>query len=209
MKAGRYDEALRLAEQAHLEGNPKNPFWLTRQAAACARAGRYQKSLKAAEEAIALDPFNPYCMFVLAEALKGLNRFEDALEYYETIGDDPKLALSARRGILYCLSNLKRWEAMGQCLAQWELPPATELRYKVKALSGQKRVAEAIEACGRWLAIKPDNRQALWELAEPILPIRPKPHWCNRPKKRSKSCERVPIMPPRTSFMPVPFPTRR
>jgi len=166
MKAARYDEALRLAEQAHLEGNPKNPFWLTRQAAACARAGRYQKSLKAAEEAFGLDSFNPYCILGLAEALKGLNRFEDALEYYETIGDDPKLTLSARQGILYCLSNLKRWEAMDQCLAQWELPQATELRYKVKALSGQKRVEEAIEACGRWLAIKPDNRQALWELTE-------------------------------------------
>lgn len=165
MQAGRYDEAAQMAEQAYLEDNPQNPFWLTRQAAAYSRGGRYQKALKPAETAHSLKPFNSYCILVLAEALKGLNRIKEALDLYEAIADDSKLALNARSGILFCLAEMKHWEEIHQHIAQWELPPVTALRWKVKALSGQKRIDEAIVACGRWLELKPDNRQALWELS--------------------------------------------
>ncbi len=51
--------AARFAEQVHLESNPGNPFWLTRQAAALTRAGEYVQVLTVSEQALALAPANP------------------------------------------------------------------------------------------------------------------------------------------------------
>jgi len=55
---------------------------------------------------------------------------------------------------------------MLQLLGQWEMPSAASLQWKVKALTGQDRLQEAIEACRQWLEIEPDNRQGMWALTE-------------------------------------------
>jgi len=39
-------------------------------------------------------------------------------------------------------------------------------KWKVKALAGQDRLNEAIDACHRWLEIQPDNRRGMWALTE-------------------------------------------
>ena len=64
-----FGEAARFAEQAHLDGNPENPFWLTRQAAALTRAGEFGRALTISEQALALASANPYAVLCMAEAL--------------------------------------------------------------------------------------------------------------------------------------------
>ncbi|MBL7180260.1 MAG: tetratricopeptide repeat protein [Pseudomonadota bacterium] len=166
LKKGRHIEAANLAEMEYLQGNRNNPFWLTRQAAALSRAGRYEQAYSVAEQALALQPANPYGLLAKAEALSGLGRIEEALSYYQEIIDDAKLSLVAQKGMLYGLSELKQWERILQLLAQWQMPPATCWPYKVKALIGFHRLDEAMEACYRWLELQPDNRQGLWALTE-------------------------------------------
>lgn len=164
IKKGQYIKAVHLAEMAYLEGNRNNPFWLTRQAAALSRAGKYDQGYGIAKQALALKPSDPYSILAVAEALSGLKRMDEALQYYEEIAQDPKLSLYAQRGMLYCLSDLKQWDRMLQLLGPWEMPPAASLQWKVKALTGQDRLQEAIEACRQWLEIEPDNRQGMWAL---------------------------------------------
>lgn len=155
LKKGQYIEAVHLAERAYLKGNRNNSFWLTRQAAALSRAGKYDQGYGIAKQALALKPSNPYSILAVAEALSGLNRMDEALRHYEEIAPDPKLSLYARRGMLYCLSELKQWGRMLQLLGQWEMPPAASLQWKVKALTGQDRLQEAIEVCRQWLEREP------------------------------------------------------
>lgn len=166
LKKGRYLEAARLAELQYLQGNRNNPFWLTRHAAALSRAGKYDQAYSIAQQALALQPSNLYGLLAVAEALSGLNRIEEALSYYQEIVGDSKLSLIAQKGMLYCLSELKQWDRMLELLAQWEMPPAARLQWQVKALDGQDRLDEALDACLRWLEIDPDNRQGLWSLVE-------------------------------------------
>jgi tetratricopeptide (TPR) repeat protein len=71
MAAGRYLEAAGVAEQAYLGDNPNNPFWLTRQAGALTRAGQTERALQAADQALALQPSNPYAVLAKAAGLLG------------------------------------------------------------------------------------------------------------------------------------------
>lgn len=166
LKNGRFLEASRLAEFQYHQGNPNNPFWLTRQAAALSRAGEYQPALDVANKAILLKPTNPYAILAMAEALHGLNRIKEALSYYEGIETDPKLSSYARKGILDCLAVLKDWDQILQRIGLWELPADVGYRWKIKALEGQHRLQEAIAVCRDWLDISPDNAQGLWALTE-------------------------------------------
>ena len=54
MTSGQFEEAAQLAESEYLNGNANNPFWLTRQAAALSRAGRYEPALSLSRRAISL-----------------------------------------------------------------------------------------------------------------------------------------------------------
>jgi tetratricopeptide (TPR) repeat protein len=164
----KFGEAARFAEQAHLGGNPGNPFWLTRQAAALTRAGEYGPALTISGQALALAPANPYAVLCMAEALSGLRRYKEALEYYEPIATDAndKVTTTARKGMLACLAALKRWDRVLEQIGIWEMPPDRVYRWRVKALEGQKRTDDAIDICHRWLKENPDHPQALWALAE-------------------------------------------
>jgi len=163
-----FGEAARFAEQAHLEGNPANPFWLTRQAAALTRAGEYGHALTVSEQALAIAPANPYAVLCMAQALSGLRRYEEALEYFEPIASDAddKAATAARKGMLACLAELRSWDRILEQIGIWEMPPDTVYRWRVKALEGQNRPGEAIDICHQWLKDNPDHPQALWALTE-------------------------------------------
>jgi tetratricopeptide (TPR) repeat protein len=163
-KNGHHIEAARFAEQKYFEGNKNNPFWLTRQAAALIRARKYKESLEVAEQALSLKPSNPYSMLAVADALCGLNRTDEALRYYEEIVQDPKLSFSAKKGILFCLSELKQWDRILHLLNRWEMQQSTKYQWKVKALAGLGQLDEAIKVCCQWLEINPDLSQGVWAL---------------------------------------------
>ena len=163
-----FGEAARFAEQAYLEGSPANPFWPTRQAAALTRAGEYGHALTVSEQALAIAPANPYAVLCMAQALSGLRRYEEALEYFEPIASDAddKAATAARKGMLASLAELRSWDRILEQIGIWEMPPDTVYRWRVKALEGQNRTGEAIDICHQWLKDNPDHPQALWALTE-------------------------------------------
>jgi tetratricopeptide (TPR) repeat protein len=164
----KFSEAARFAEQAHLEGNPRNPFWLTRQAAALTRAGEFGQAFTVSEQALAIAPANPYALLCMAEALSGLRRYKEAIEVYEAIVTDAndKVATVARNGMLACLAELRSWDRILEQIGMWRLPPDKVYRWRVKALEGQNRTGEAIDICHQWLKYNPDHPQALWALTE-------------------------------------------
>ncbi len=163
-----FNEAARFAEQAHREANPKNPFWLTRQAAALTRAGEYNQALAVSEQALALDPANPYAVLCVAEALSGLGRYKESIEYFESIATDAaaKVTEIARKGMLESLTALEHWDRILEQIRIWDMPPDKVYRWRVKALEGQNRTNEAIDTCHQWLKDIPDHPQALWALTE-------------------------------------------
>jgi len=166
MTSGQFEEAARLADAEYLNGNADNPFWLTRQAAALTRAGRYEPALRLARQAIVLEPANPFAILAAAEALHGLKRTKEALQYFEDIAAEPKLAATAQRGILDCLLELKQWDRILESLQKWGLPSQKSYRWQVRALAGLGRWDEAMQACRRWLQSQPDHPSALWALTD-------------------------------------------
>lgn len=166
IKKGRNIEAARLAELEYLGGNRNNPFWLTRQAAALSRSGKYEQAYSIAKQALSLKPTNPYAVLAVAEALSGLNRMEEAIQYYKEIIGNPKLSFYAQKGVLYCLSVQKQWDRILQLLGQWEMSQDASFRWRVKALTGQNQLDEAMKVCRQWLELYPDNPAGLWALTE-------------------------------------------
>ncbi len=164
LKKGSFIEASRFAELQHLKSNINNPFWLTRQAAALTRAKKFNQALEIGKQALPLNPSNPYSVLAVAEAMQGLNRHEEAIQYFEEITENPKLSLYGRKGVFNSLLVLKQWDRILELLSRWEMPPDTVYRWKVKALEGKKRFDEAIEACRWWLKADPDNPAGLWSL---------------------------------------------
>ena len=165
-KKGRYMAAADLAELEYAAGDKNNPFWLTRQAAALSRAGESRRALDIAKQALALQPSNPYGILSTAEALFGLSRFDEALAYYEEIATDRKLSSYTHKKILECHAAMKNWDHILQFVVAWEIPLETKYKWQAKAFAGQNRLNDAIDACGQWLKINPDNPQALWTLTE-------------------------------------------
>jgi tetratricopeptide (TPR) repeat protein len=166
MTSGQFEAAASLAESEYLKGNASNPFWLTRQAAALSRARRYEPALSISQRALALQPTNPFATLAAAEALLGLKRVQEARRHYEDIVGHPKLSNAAHRGILECCLELKQWNRILELLQQWGLPPEKSHRWRVRALVGLQRQAEAMEACRQWLQSQPDHPSALWTLTE-------------------------------------------
>lgn len=166
MTSGQFEKAAELAESEYLNGDPNNPFWLTRQAAALSRAGRHEPALHLSRRALSLQPANPYAILEAAQALNGLKRIKEALQHYEDIVADPKLAGRAQRGILECLLALKQWNRILEHLQKWGMPSEKSYRWRVRALAGLGRWDEAMEACRRWLQLQPNYPSALWALTD-------------------------------------------
>jgi len=161
-----YIEASHLAELEYREGNPNNPFWLTRQSAALSRAGDYDGALKVGQQALQLQPSNPYAILSVAEALAGRHQYKEALVYFEEITSDPKLSVFGHKGSMECLAALKDWTELLQRTEDNALPEELRYRWKATALQGQCRMDEALDACRQWLQSSPDNTRALWNLTE-------------------------------------------
>ncbi|RTZ95746.1 MAG: hypothetical protein DSY90_12595 [Deltaproteobacteria bacterium] len=163
---GRFGEAARLAEEAYFAGDPKNGFWLTRQAAALNRGKKFSSARTAAEQALAIDPVNPYALLALADAIRGLGQFEDAITCYREVAASPKLVAIGQNGWLNCLAALSLWERIIDMLARWEMPAAQRLRWQAKAEAALHRDDDALKTVQAWLQAEPDKPEALWLLVD-------------------------------------------
>jgi len=166
MLQGKFIEAAHYAEREYLNDRKQNVFWLTQQANALIRAEKYESGFTVASQALTVDSTNPYAVLSAADALFGLHRYKDALQYYNENLNNQKLKLRSQKGILECLVNLKKWQDILTHLAGWDMPEKDSIRYRVKALAGLGEYDRAIEASQRWLELKPHSPSALWELTE-------------------------------------------
>jgi tetratricopeptide (TPR) repeat protein len=166
LKQKRYRDAAGLAEKECQTGPSPDPFWLTQQAIALLRAGETERALSAANQALAVDPSNPYAVMVSADSLLGIGKTEDALARYREALPFGKATPRARKGALECLSRLSRWEEMISLLAEWALADEESAPWKVKALAGLGRREDAMAECRRWLERIPDHPPALWALSD-------------------------------------------
>ncbi|UCF98551.1 MAG: tetratricopeptide repeat protein [Spirochaetaceae bacterium] len=166
----KYLEAARFAEKQVEEqagaDRDSGEFWLTQQARALNRAGEYAAALVAGRRALNLAPENAFAVAATADALFGLQRREEALGHYLELLRSPRLLQQGRKGVLECLSGLKRWDEILECLSGWNLPEEQSLPWRVKALSALGRSEEALESCRRWLELQPHYPPALWEASE-------------------------------------------
>lgn len=166
MTQGKYQEAARYAEQEAETGPSSGEFWLTQQARALVQAGNHREALEVGHRALRLAPDNAFAVAATADALLGLRRLEEALGHYEELLSSPRLVRQGRKGVLECLSGLKRWQAVLERLSSWNLTEEESLPWRVKALGAVGRRQEALEGCRRWLELKPHYPPALWESIE-------------------------------------------
>jgi tetratricopeptide (TPR) repeat protein len=163
---GRFDSAARLAGEAYFAGDARNSFWLTRQAAALTRARKYSDARAAAAQALAIDPVNPYALLAMADALKGLGQYEDAITHYREVAAASKLTAIGQNGWLDCLAALSRWERVLEMLIRWKMPAAQRLRWQAKAEAALDRDNDALKTVQAWLRTEPDKPEALWLLVD-------------------------------------------
>lgn len=159
-----YDKAVDFAEHRILDASVPNAFWQTQLALALAQAGRAVEAVRAAENALDIDPDNAYALRARAAALYAGGQYEDALADYREIERDSRLRGRARVDILRCLHRLRRWSDILECLERWALPEIEAVPWRAYALAGLDQTDAALEACRRWLAVKPDQPRALWLL---------------------------------------------
>jgi len=166
MRQGKYLEAAHYAEREYVHDRKQNVFWLTQQANALIRAEKYESGFSVATQALTVDSTNPYAVLSAADALFGLHRYKEALQYYSESLNNQKLKIRSQKGILECLINLKKWQDILSHLAGWNMPEMDSIRYRVKALAGLGEYSRAVEVCRRWLELKSHHRSALWALTE-------------------------------------------
>ncbi len=166
MQQKRYREAAQFAEDTSARLPGQSSFWQTRQAHACNRNRDFGSALEVARKVLALDASQPYAVIAAADALAGMEKYDEALSYYrETVHHD-RLGTGSRIGVLKCLLGMKRWHEALSHLEERELPDEEHQRYKAKALAGMGRIEEAAELCRRWLQQNPHSPGALWELSK-------------------------------------------
>lgn len=164
MGIGKYREAAELAGEELSKGESAGAFWLTRRASALNRASDYEQAFVDSRAALAIEPSNPYAVLCAADALRGLQRLQEALGHYREIAAHAKVGSRARTGIFESLAGLGRWQELLDSLAA---APAEERHpWRVKALHAQGKTEEAMSECRQWLAARPDHPPALWELSE-------------------------------------------
>jgi tetratricopeptide (TPR) repeat protein len=164
MRARRYGEAARFAEEQYERGPGQSAFWLNHLAGALTRAGEPERGLETARRALEIDPANPFGLLAAANALFALERFEEALDYYREAADEEKTSRRARRAVVDCLVRLERWDEVLSRVAQWGLTGVDQAR--VSALKGLGRLGDALELCERWLTAEPASEAAVWAQSE-------------------------------------------
>jgi tetratricopeptide (TPR) repeat protein len=164
MESGKYRDAAELAAQELAKGEGASAFWLTRKASALNRASDYEQAFVDSRAALAVEPSNPYAVLCAADALRGLQRPQEALGHYREIAAHAKVGGRARTGIFESLAGLGRWQELLDSLAT---APAEERHpWRAKALHALGKTEEAMRECRQWLAERPDHPPALWELSE-------------------------------------------
>jgi len=102
----------------------------------------------------------------MADALKGLKQYEDAITHYREVAASPKFAAIGQNGWLACLAALSRWERVLELLALWDIPATQRLRWQAKAQVALNSDDEALETIQKWLQSEPDLAEALWLLTD-------------------------------------------
>ncbi len=164
MESGKYREAAELAAQELARGGGANAFWLARKASALNRSSDYEQALVDARAALAIEPTNPYAILCAADALRGLQRIQEALDHYREIGGHDRVGARARAGAFESLAALARWQELLDSLTT--VPVEERFQWRVKALHAQGKTQEALSECRQWLAARPHHPPALWELSE-------------------------------------------
>ena len=167
LKQKRYKDAAGLAEKECQKNSSPDPFWLTQQAVALVRAGEPERALAAANQALAVDPSNPYAIMVAADSLLELGKSGGVTR---ALPRGVRLCQAcppgSKRGARMPVAALPMGRDEFALLAEWALPEEESAPWKVKALAGLGRREEAIAECTRWLERVPDHPPALWALTE-------------------------------------------
>jgi tetratricopeptide (TPR) repeat protein len=156
-----YREAAFLAEKAAASGGSNAEFWLNQQAIAVLRMNRPQEALALAEQALAHNPAGYYSMLIRAEALFSMGDTTASLAGFREALNYPPVEERARKGVLDCLIKSRQFEEALAVIVNGSAGLAAMYSYKVKALSGLKRIDEAIDVCNEWLSRSVDDREAL------------------------------------------------
>ena len=190
MESGKYRAAAELAGQELARGEGAGAFWLTRRASALNRASDYEHAFVDSRAALAIDPSNPYAVLCAADALRGLNRPQEALGHYREVAAHARVGGRARAGIFECLASLGRWQELLDSLAA--APAEERSPWRVKALHAQGMTEQALSECRQWLAERPDHPPALWELSE----LEVAADGLEPTRARYERLARIPTLPP-------------
>ena len=124
----RYDEALKVVDAVLAEQRGNGQFWAMR-SAALLYLHQYKWAYYAANEAVRLAPTDPYARFQLARALRGLRRYDEALEAFKASERESE---------------------------QHDVSPSS-LRLRADILREQRRFSEALAASEQLKALKPEH----------------------------------------------------
>jgi Flp pilus assembly protein TadD len=166
MRRKAFAEAAQFAERQLLDKNEQSGFWLTQQSRAHLFANQPRKALDTAQRALLAAPANLYPLQARADAYCRLRSYTEAINDYQELLTDAKLAGRGQEGILECLAGRADWSALLDRLSVWQMPPENALLWRIKALSAQDQSEAAIAACKELLQLKPDHPRALWQLTE-------------------------------------------
>ncbi len=159
-----YSAAIEIADREVLKNPSQKVFWMNQQAIANINAGNTKVAIEILENALSIDPHNPWTLLFHSDVLFKSGNKSGALQGYEELVDNDKLSARAQRGVLECLTHLGEWNRTLDCISQWNLPPEDTYRFRIQALSGLKCTDEAFALCNEWLQVSPDNKTALWLL---------------------------------------------
>lgn len=190
MGSGRYGDAAELAGEELAKREGAGAFWLTRRASALNRASDYEQAFADARAALELEPANPYAVLCAADALRGLQRLQEALGHYREIAGHARVGARGRAGTFECLAGLNRWQELLDSLAA--APAEERYPWRVKALHALGKIEEATSECRQWLSTRPDHPPALWELSE----LEVAAEGVEAVRARYERLARIPTLPP-------------
>ncbi|MBN2535651.1 MAG: tetratricopeptide repeat protein [Spirochaetales bacterium] len=159
-----FRQAAVYAEDQYFHG--KNIFWITQQAYAYIRAGKYDRALECTKEVLALDPGNIYALLSAADALRGLQQYDEALWYYKEVMNREKVHDRALKGICECFLQMKEWEKLLDFISTQPGQMDDYVFYRIKALKATGKTEKAIKLCRETLSRLPHDPATLWELTD-------------------------------------------
>lgn len=166
LQAHNYSAAFETAQRETLKNPEQMVFWMNQQAIALNYAGNFKSALEILEKALSIDPHNLWSLLYCSDIRLKSGDAKNALNGYEEVLRDEKLATRAQKGILECLVHLREWYRILDYVLQWNIAPIENYRFRIQALVGLSRTEEAFSLCNEWLQSSPDNKAALWLLVK-------------------------------------------